>query len=158
MVTWTSIVCAAYLLIFLVNFRGWTLDLECNPEITGDKVKITLSGQRQLELAEVEVFTSNSPTPSTSPTSESCYDGVRYATAACAECTGPGPSQCISCDDDAVLVPFRANNHSSTNFTLAGNMIMSGLTRHGDLTTILVPNCEQALKGPVQRSRLIHSC
>jgi len=52
--------------------------------------------------------------------SEDCYNGAKYQTAACAECTGPGPTQCIRCNDDAALVPFRATNHTSRDFALAG--------------------------------------
>ena len=62
-----------------------------------------------LTLCEVEVYQR-----------QVCYEGVRYATEACAECTGPGPNQCTRCNDDAALVPFRAANHASATYRSAG--------------------------------------
>ena len=38
-----------------------------------------------------------------------CYDGHRYASEACKTCSGPGPSQCLSCEQTHAWVPFMKN-------------------------------------------------
>jgi len=83
--------------------------VQCNGK-TGKTVKIAMLARSDwLTLCEVEVYQR-----------QVCYDGVRYATEACAECTGPGPNQCTRCNDDAALVPFRAANHASATYRSAG--------------------------------------
>jgi len=87
--------------------RGLTIDTQCSPTLIGSKLKVVqkLKGSF-LSLCEVEVF---GPFERNAP----CYDGSRYASEACLTCTGPGPSQCLTCALEHALVPFRGSSTSS---------------------------------------------
>jgi len=46
----------------------------------------------------------------TVPSCQPCYDGTAYENLqACANCTGPGPTQCTVCSDSDALMPWRKN-------------------------------------------------
>jgi len=45
---------------------------------------------------------------------QGCYDGSGYATQACANCTGPGPSQCTACLEGNALVSWRSEGREGT--------------------------------------------
>jgi len=79
--------------------QGQTLDVSCSGEV-GRYVFVGIpGGSNTLTLCEVEVNAAEQP----------CYDGIAYATQACASCAGPGPTQCTTCSDNDALVPWRKN-------------------------------------------------
>lgn len=79
----------------------------------------------------------------------SCYEGSTYVTQACADCTGPGPSQCTACNEGDALVPWRYNaiegschtytdvmqvRDFGTSGTLAGTLLASTSTKWGKIS------------------------
>jgi len=95
------------------------MDFVCDPPLQASTVTLKVPGiKRSIVVDEIEVFGSSEQ--DWTANSCTCYDGVRWrdlgdrhynhglqSMERCKTCSGPGPSQCLTCHDQHALLPFR---------------------------------------------------